>query len=48
VVGDPVGCARRERVFPRLIGDLSARDRFRNGLTVLLHGVAGTTNLDLP
>jgi AcrR family transcriptional regulator len=35
-------------VFPRLIGDVSNRDRFRHGLSVLLDGVASRMNLSLP
>lgn len=35
-------------VFPSLIGDASARDRFRNGLAMLLAGVAQKLKLDLP
>ncbi|GII58265.1 TetR family transcriptional regulator [Planotetraspora thailandica] len=35
-------------VFPRLIGDLSERDRFRYGLSVLLDGVASRMGLGLP
>jgi AcrR family transcriptional regulator len=35
-------------VFPRLIGDMSERDRFRHGLSVLLDGVASRMRLSLP
>ena len=34
--------------FPRLVGDMSERDRFRRGLSVLLDGAASTMNLDRP
>lgn len=34
--------------FPKLIGDTSDRDRFRNGLYALLDGVAVRMNLDVP
>jgi hypothetical protein len=36
------------KAFPRLIGEMSERDRFRYGLTVLLHGVASRMNLGVP
>jgi AcrR family transcriptional regulator len=35
-------------VFPELIGDFSDLDRFRDGLSALLHGVADKMGLDLP
>jgi AcrR family transcriptional regulator len=35
-------------VFPRLLGSRSDRDRFRAGLSMLLHGAAARLNLDLP
>ncbi len=35
-------------VFPQLLGNLTERDRFRNGLAVLLEGVAIRMNLTLP
>jgi hypothetical protein len=35
-------------VFPRLIGSVSERDRFRHGLAILLDGAAGRMNLSLP
>jgi AcrR family transcriptional regulator len=35
-------------VFPRLIGTRSDRDRFAEGLSMLLDGVAARLNLDLP
>lgn len=34
--------------FPRLIGDMSERDRFDHGLTTLLDGAAHRMNLGLP
>jgi hypothetical protein len=34
--------------LPQIIGSTSDRDRFRNGLSVLLHGVAIRMNLPLP
>ncbi|MDF5752805.1 TetR/AcrR family transcriptional regulator C-terminal domain-containing protein [Spongiactinospora sp. TRM90649] len=34
--------------FPRLIGEMSGRDRFRRGLAVLLTGAASRMNLRLP
>lgn len=40
--GDP------REVLPRLIGGMSEEDRFRNGLAVLLHGVAERMSLPLP
>lgn len=35
-------------VFPKLLGGKTDRDRFRDGLEILLHGVAGRMNLPLP
>jgi AcrR family transcriptional regulator len=40
--GDPM------EAYPRLIGNLSPRDRFRRGLSVMLDGAARRMNLDLP
>ena len=34
--------------YPRLIGPLSERDRFRRGLDTFLHGAASRLNLTLP
>jgi AcrR family transcriptional regulator len=35
-------------VFPQLIGDMTELDRFRSGLSALLHGAASQMGLDLP
>jgi len=35
-------------VFPQLMGNKTELDRFRDGLSALLHGVAGEMGLDLP
>jgi AcrR family transcriptional regulator len=35
-------------VFPQLLGDMTELDRFRDGLSALLHGVANRLGLDLP
>lgn len=43
-----VGHGDPREVFPRLIGNTTERDRFRHGLSVLLHGVAKRMNLSLP
>jgi AcrR family transcriptional regulator len=40
--GDP------REVFPQLVGDLSERDRFRHGLSMVLDGAARRLELDLP
>jgi AcrR family transcriptional regulator len=42
------GGADPHEVLPGLIGATSARDRFRDGLDVLLHGVAARMNLTSP
>jgi AcrR family transcriptional regulator len=35
-------------VFPELIGGMTLRERFHNGLVILLNGAAGRLNLSLP
>ena len=35
-------------VLPHLIGGMTPLDRFRDGLSALLHGIASRMNLDLP
>ena len=42
------GGSRPREVFPQFIGDVSERDRFRNGLAAMLEGAAARMNLSPP